>query len=135
MGARQTAVLSSAICIEVLSTLRQVFAREGPDEPDLGLNIAYATARASLHRLVDAEPWEVPGEIAQSIRHRLDHVVAIVDPEELDTQLLSLPGWVWLLLDRRSQPGSPQGGPIFFRRAGDRLQRLTQASESERARS
>ena len=92
MSARQATVLSNAICGEVLAVLRQVFSREGPDEPDLGLNIAYVTACVSLHRLSSADPWEVPGETAQTIRHLLSEVGEIDDAGRLDAQLLSLPG-------------------------------------------
>lgn len=132
MSARQATVQSAAICHEALTTLRQVFVREGPDEPDLGLNIAYVTACAKLRRLGDADPWEVSGEIAQTIRHRLSEVVAIDDPEELDAQLLSVPGWVLRVLDRRRPSSRHIGDLVLFRRAGDRIPPLT--SERLRAR-
>ena len=132
MPARQTTVQSTAICREALTTLRQVFVREGPDEPDLGLNIAYVTACASLGRLGDADPWEVSGETAQTIRHRLSEVVAMDDPDELGAQLLSVPGWVLRVLDRRRPSSQQTGDLVLFRRAGDRIPPLT--SEGLRAR-
>jgi len=133
--ARQATVQSTAICREALTTLRQVFVREGPDEPDLGLNIAYVTACASLRRLRDADPWEVSGEAAQTIRHRLSEVVAIDDPEELDAQLLSVPAWVLRLLDRRRPSSQQTSELVLSRRAGDRIRRLTGKELRARTRS
>lgn len=116
--APRATVLSNAFCHEILTALEGVYAAEGPDEPDLGLNIAYATSRRSLCRLARAEPWEVPHDAVESIRHMLADVAAIRDREALDAQLLSFPGRVLHLLDRRRNRGQPQG-LIHSRRAGD----------------
>ncbi len=115
----QATMSSTAICRQVLMTLEQIFIAEGPDEPDLGLNIAYSASRTSFRRLEAAEPWELRYDVAQTIRGLLAQVADIHDPEVLETQLLSLPGRVLGLVDRRRNRLHPRG-VTHLRRAGDR---------------
>lgn len=112
-------VASNAICREVLTTLERVFAAEGPDEPDLGLNITYVTARAWFRRLAEAEPWEIDRQKVMAIRALLAQIAAVQDPEKLGAQLLSFPSSVLPLLDRRRRTAG-RSNVLYFRRAGDR---------------
>ncbi len=116
---RRSTGSSSAICRDVLTTLELIFITEGPDEPDLGLNIAYTASRTSLRRLETAEPWELPQYAVRTIRRLLAEVADIHDPEALETQLLSLPGRVLRLVERRHNRFHATGS-IHLRRAGDR---------------
>ena len=116
---RRSTRSSSAICRDVLTTLEQIFVAEGPDEPDLGLNIAYTASRTSLRRLEKAEPWELPQYAVRTIRRLLAEVAEIHDPEALETQLLSLPGRVLRLVERRRNRVRPRSIG-HLRRAGDR---------------
>lgn len=119
MDTRRSTRSSSAICRDVLTTLEQIFIAAGPDEPDLGLNIAYTASRTSLRRLEVAEPWELSQDAVRTIRHLLAEVADINDPEALKTQLLSLPGRVLHLVERR-QNRFRTDSIVHFRRAGDR---------------
>jgi hypothetical protein len=123
-----------------LGSLERVFALEGPDEPDLGLNVSYLTSCRALSRLALAEPWEVPRQTVEPIRRALAMIEEMRDPHELESQLLSFPAWVLRVLERRgveraaAGPGpqrraaagpGPQrraaAGPGPQRRVGDRL--------------
>jgi hypothetical protein len=104
-----------------------MFLLEGPDEPDLALNVTYMTARRALGRLALAEPWEIPGHEADMIHAALVRAEATHDPHVLEMQLLSLPTWVLRLLERRRADRSAgagsisRPGPLPRRRSGDRL--------------
>ena len=117
---RRTETLSSSICSEVLRSLERMFALEGPDEPDLGLNVSYLTSCRALNRLVRAEPWEVPRQTVVLIRKAVVMIDDMRDPRELEIQLLSFPAWVLGIMERRRAYREGAGsGPQ--RRAGDRL--------------
>ena len=117
---------STQICAEVLRTLDRIYATEGPDEPDLGLNVAYMTARTSIQRLAAARPWIVPAPTASRIREAIASIAAVHDPQALEAELLSFPTWVFGLLDRRrvdrqaSHPGRVSRSAREHRRIGDR---------------
>ena len=112
---------SSQICAEVLSTLDQIYATEGPDEPDLGLNVAYMTARTSILRLASARPWDVTAPTASLIRQTIASISAMRRPQELEAQLLSFPVWVFRLLDRRRIDRRAARSVRQHRRIGDRV--------------
>jgi hypothetical protein len=95
------------------------FAAEGPDEPDLGVNVVYVTARRRLERLASAEAWEVPAATERTIRSRLRSIASIDDPRRLEAELLSIPSRVIDLLDRRMS-SRPVTGAGHRRRIGDR---------------
>jgi hypothetical protein len=84
----------------VLAALDRVFVAEGPDEPDLCLNVAYERARLALSRLAAAEAWVVPRTTALAIRETMTAMLA-ARPGELERQLLSVPAWALHVLDRR----------------------------------
>jgi hypothetical protein len=111
---RRSSELSSALCREVLAALDRVFVAEGPDEPDLGLNVAYERARLALSRLAAAEAWVVPRNTAQAIRETMTAMLA-ARPGELERQLLSFPTWALRVLDRRD-PRRPAGERLPARR-------------------
>lgn len=112
--------LSSArICAEVLHTIDRIYASEGPDEPDLGLNVAYTTARASIQRLASARPWMVPASTASLIREAIASIAVMRDPQALEAELLSFPTWVFRLLDRRRLDRRTSGSTGAHRRMGD----------------
>jgi hypothetical protein len=125
---RRTETLSSSICCEVLVTLERMFALEGPDEPDLGLNVSYLSSCRALSRLALAEPWEVPGQTADAIRRALARIEEMRDPHQLERQLLTFPVWVLQVLDRRRADRSTSTGPGLHRRFGDRRLALSQGS-------
>jgi hypothetical protein len=114
-----------------MSALERMYALEGPDEPDLCLNVSYLTSCRALGRLERAEPWEVPRHVADMIDAALARAAATRDPHVLAMQLLSLPVWVLRLLDRRGadrgSPGGPpsRSAPLPRRRSGDRLPAVT----------
>jgi hypothetical protein len=90
----------------VLTALDRIYLAEGPDEPDLGLNVAYVGGRLSLQRFVAAEAWRVPAATATTIRDATAAMAAMTRPGELERQLQTFPGWVLRLLDRRD-PSRP----------------------------
>jgi hypothetical protein len=112
---RRSEELSSAICEEVLAALDRIFTAEGPDEPDLGLNVAYERARLALSRLAAAEAWVVPRNTALAIRETIAAMLAAKRPGELERQLLSFPAWALRLLDRRD-PRRPAPERVDARR-------------------
>ena len=113
MARRHSGVLSSALCREVLAALDRVFAAEGPDEPDLALNVAYERARLSLSRLAAAEAWIVPRTTVLAVREMMAAMLAATRPGELERQLLSFPAWALRTLDRRDprRPATEQLPP------------------------
>lgn len=116
---RRAETLSSSIYREVLVSLERIFVEEGPDEPDLGLNISYLSSCRALSRLALAEPWEVPGQTADSIWRALARIGEMRDPHELEKQLLTFPVWVLRTLDRRRRDRRAPWGPDLRRRLGD----------------
>ena len=115
MTRRRVRVLSSALCREVLATLDRIFVAEGPDEPDLALNVAYVSARVSLLRLAAAEAWVVPALTVATIREKMLSMLAATRPGDLERQLLSFPGWALRALDRRD-PRRPATERVGARR-------------------
>ena len=115
MARRRSGELSSALCGEVLAALERLFVTEGPDEPDLALNVTYARARLALSRLATAEAWIVPRTTALAIREMMASLLAITRPGELERQLLSFPAWALRALDRRD-PGRPLSERLPARR-------------------
>jgi hypothetical protein len=110
---------SAVLCAEILRAVDRIYAVQGPDEPDLGLNVTYVTTRRSLLRLATAKEWELPASTADEIHDRLRSVESTEDPTRLEVELLSLPMWALRVLDRR-QPGRQVAtGPVPRRRAGD----------------
>jgi hypothetical protein len=99
--------------------LDRLYVLEGPDEPDLGLNVAYVTASAAIRRLAGAEPWQLPVQTASAIRSAIASIASITDPVQLETQLLTFPAWVIRALDRRTGDYSPYRTGLVSRRAGD----------------
>jgi hypothetical protein len=119
MTRRPVGVSSSTLCRDVLAALERVFMTEGPDEPDLALNIAYVRGRLSLQRLASATPWTVPADTAAAIRDAIAAMLASTRPGELERQLLSFPGWVLRALDRRRAPRSVALSLPLSRRHGE----------------
>ena len=127
MEVPRTRRTSAVLCAEILRAIDRMYAIEGPDEPDLGLNVSYVTTRRSLERLATAEAWEPPDSTADSIRRRLRSLECIDDPMRLETELLSLPLWALRMLDRRRNGRPDRAGPVPRRRAGDRFEATAQA--------
>lgn len=127
MEVRRRGRSSAAICAEVLRAIDRIYRAEGPDEPDLGLNVAYVTARRTLERLAAAKAWVPPASVRWSIRARLRVVESITDPVRLETELLTFPTWAIRLLDRRGAERSNVARSTPRRRAGDRPQTRPQA--------
>jgi hypothetical protein len=96
-----------------------MYALEGPDEPDLGLNISYLTACRAIGRLAVADPWDVPRQTARAIRGALARIEDLRDPRELEAELLSFPAWVLRALDRRGTLGGRAADPVRRRRLSD----------------
>ena len=119
MARQRRGVSSSALCREVLAALDRVFLAEGPDEPDLALNIAYVRGRRSLQRLASARSWTVPADTAAAIREAIAAMLGPTRPGELERQLQSFPGWVLRSLDRRDPSGLAGGSTRRSRRQGD----------------
>jgi len=113
-------MLSSSICSEVLCTLERAFSLEAADEPDLGLNVSYLTGCRALSRLALAEPWEVPRQTVDAIRKAVARIDEMRDPYELEKQLLSFPGWVLRVLDRRRRDHQAARQSSLRRRVSDR---------------
>ena len=119
MARQRRGVSSSALCREVLAALDRVFLAEGPDEPDLALNIAYVRGRRSLQRLASARPWTVPADTASAIREAIAAMLGSTRPGELERKLQSFPGWVLRSLDRRDPSGLAGVPTRRSRRQGD----------------
>jgi hypothetical protein len=117
---RRTDALSTSICNEVLCSLERAFSLEAPDEPDLGLNVSYLTSCRALSRLALAEPWEVPRQTVDAIRKAVARIDEMRDPYELEKQLLSFPGWVLRVLDRRRRDQRVAVASPLRRRVSDR---------------
>ena len=120
MGVRRTGGSSAALCTEILAAVDRIYALQGQDEPDLGLNVSYVTTRRSLLRLATATEWQPPASTANEIHDRLRSLESIEDPTRLEGELLSLPMWALRILDRRRPGRQVATGPIPHRRAGDR---------------
>ncbi|HSM33628.1 MAG TPA: hypothetical protein VK987_06030 [Anaerolineae bacterium] len=118
------------LCAAILRTIDRIYAAEGPDEPDLGLNVTWVTTRRSLARLATAEAWEPPASTADAICSRLRSLESIDDPVRLETELLSLPMWTLRMLDRRRAGRPVAAGPMPRRRAGDQRNVSAQAGTS-----
>jgi hypothetical protein len=104
----------------VLAALDRIFAAEGPDEPDLCLNVAYERARVALSRLAAADAWVVPRTTALAIRETMAAMLT-ARPGELERQLLSFPAWALRVLDRRD-PRRPASERLpAQRRASDAM--------------
>ena len=88
MGRRVRGRSSTTVCRDVLAALDRIYLTEGPDEPDLGLNVAYVSGRLSLQRLASAEAWRVPSGTAAAIREALAEILVTTRPGELERQLL-----------------------------------------------
>jgi hypothetical protein len=117
---------SRVLCHEVIRVMDRVFAAEGPDEPDLGVNVVYVMARRKLERLASAEVWVVPAATERAIRSRLRSIASIDDPLRLEAELLSIPSRVIDLLDRRTRV-RPTMSAGHRRRIGDRQPTQTAA--------
>lgn len=115
----------ASLCAEIVRAIDRMYAAEGPDEPDLGLNVTYVTARHSLQRLAAAKDWELPASVAESIRARLGVIASAKDPERLERELLSFPAWALRNLDRRRVPRHAVHSSVPQRREGDRLRLVT----------
>lgn len=119
MEVRRTGGSSAALCTEILGAVDRIYPLQGPDEPDLGLNVTYFTTRRSLLRLASAKEWEPPAAAASEIRDRLRSLEPIEDPTRLEVELLSLSLWALRILDRRRPGRQVVTGPVPHRRAGD----------------
>jgi hypothetical protein len=120
VGVRRTGGSSAALCSEILAAVDRIYAIQGLDEPDLGINVTYVTTRRSLLRLARAKEWQPPASTADQIHDRLRSLESIHDPTRLECELLSLPMWALRILDRRRPGTQVATGPIPHRRAGDR---------------
>jgi hypothetical protein len=119
---------SCALCDEVIRMMDRAYASEGPDEPDLGLNVAYVTARRSLQRMASAEGWELPQTTIDAVRAKLHVIATSRGPRHLECELLSVPRWVLKLVDRR-QVGRQVIGTTPRRRAGDEWLRFPEPAQ------
>jgi hypothetical protein len=110
---------SAALCAEILGAVDRIYALQGPDEPDLGLNVTYVTTRRSLQRMATAQEWQPPASAAHEIHARLRSLESVEDPTRLGIELSSLPMWAFSLLDRRRPGRQVATGSMPRRRAGD----------------
>ena len=99
---RRGATLSSSLCAEAIAALDRIFALASPDEPDLGHNVTYVSAKQWLRRMASAEPWLVPAATASRVRRVLAAAWATDDPRALEVQLETFRNRVISRLDPRA---------------------------------
>jgi hypothetical protein len=115
VAAARGATLSSSLCAEALAALDRLFTMACPDEPDLGHNVTYVSARQWLRRIAATEPWTVPPTTVAAVRRVLAAAWSTDDPRALEAQLSAFRARVITRLERKvsrrdpSQP--PRGAP------------------------
>jgi hypothetical protein len=126
---------SDELCRDALRAYERCYRALDFDEPDVSANVSYAVCRTRLERRALAEPFVVPAERAERLRHLVDEAMAATDARILAAWFQGFPERVLAELERRapSRGGSGRAladdgpavaadpDPGLGRRAGDRL--------------